>query len=346
LNKLSKFPIAFLAALFLFAASGTKSFSQTLEQQVSADSLQAGDLFDFSITLKKDRAYDRIIYPDSTSFNSDIELRKRQQFRVTDFKDSLHYQLQYWPTDTDTIPALPVRLVSNGDTTTIYTEPVPLSFSSVMQNEEEEMRPLKPIFDFAAALWPYLVGLFVLLLAGGLIYYFYKKYRQQPESEPPPQFTPQPFLNPIKELENNLRQLKDVPLTTKEQFEQFYISLGDAIRLYFEQMYDMPALESTSREIVHELDRRAIDERMITQTRIVLREADMVKFAKFTPGSEQAKQTYGKGQEFLAITKELHGPRIREMERRHQEKVEEARQAFLDQQNDQHNKNKNKESQS
>ncbi len=328
MNKLSKFSIAFFAVLFLLAASGTESFSQTLDQHVSADSLQAGDLFDFSITLKKDRSYDRIIYPDSASFNSDIELRNRQQFRVTDFKDSLHYRLQYWPTDADTIPALPVKLVSNGDTTTIYTNPVSLSFASVRQSDEEEMRPLKPIFDFAAALWPYLAGLLALLLAGALIYYLYKKYREQPEAEPAPQFTPQPFLNPIKELENNLRQLKDVTLTNKEQFEKFYISLGDAIRLYFEQMYDMPALESTSREIVYELERRAIDERMVTQTRIVLREADMVKFANFTPAKEQAQKTYSKAEEFLTIAKELHGPRIREMERRHREKVEEAREAF------------------
>lgn len=329
----NRFFIYLPVGLLLLALTSRPGSAQTLEQHTGVDSLAAGDLFSFTITLKKDQSYDQVIYPDSASFPSDIELRDRQQYHVTGFKDSLRYELQFWATDSTRIPALPVQLVAGSDTTTLFTRPVPLGFKSVLQEENEELRPLKPIYDFAAAWWPYLLGLFLLLLGGGLLYYYYRYYRQQPEAEARPEFTPQPFLNPLRELENNLRQLQNVTLTKKEHFEQFYISLGNAIRLYYEQMYRIPAMESTSREIIHELNRRAIDERLIEQTRMVLKEADMVKFANFTPAESQARSAYAKAEAFLSIVRELHGPRIQQMRRQHLTRVEEARKAFQDRQN-------------
>lgn len=333
MTKFYRFITILLGVFFLLLFTGSPGFSQTLEQHVSADSVEVGDLLDFSITLKKDQNYNRIIYPDSAAFGEAFELRNRQQFRVTDFKDSLRYRLQFWATDTATIPALPVRLITDNDTTTMYTTPVTIGFASVLQSEDEELRPLKPIFDFAAAWWPYIIGLLLIILLSAVGYWLYKKYQTEAEEEPAPSFTPQPFLNPLKELENNLRQLKNISLSERKHFEQFYISLGDAIRLYFEQMYDIPALESSSREIIYELNRRAIDDRLVEQTRIVLQEADMVKFANFTPAEAQARQAFKKGEDFLAVAKELHGQRIQQMKRRHLDKVEQARKEFHEQQN-------------
>ncbi len=320
-----------ITALLLFAGTGNDSYAQTLEQHISSDSAKVGDLIEFSLTLRKDQTYNRIIYPDSAAFPEGFEMRQRQQFRVADFKDSLHYQLQFWATDTTTIPALPVQLISNNDTTTIYSEPVTIGFSSVLQSENEELRPLKPIFDFAAAWWPWLLAFLIILLLAAAGYYWYKNYYHEADKEPAPSFTPEPFLNPLKELENNLRQLKNIELTERAHFEQYYISLGDAIRQYFEQMYSIPAMESSSREIIHELDRRAIDNRMVEQTRIVLREADMVKFANFTPTQEQAKKAYAKGEEFLTVAKEIHGQRVQQMRRQHLAKVEQERKKFNEQ---------------
>jgi hypothetical protein len=325
-TSIPRFPLLIITIIFLIAGNSAISSAQTVEEFATTDSLKAGDLFNYSFTLKKDQGYDRIIYPDSASFNDVLELRKRQRFSVADFKDSLSYRLQFWGVANDTIPSLPVKLVSNGDTTTVYTQPVPLLFKTVLQGEDAEFRPLKPIFQFFAAWWPWLLAFLLLLIAAAIFYWFYSKRGE--ESEPAPEFKSSPFLDPLKELENNLRQLKDVSLDSEEQFKQFYINLGDAIRLYFEQLYHIPALESTSREIIYELDRRAIDQRLVEQTRIVLREADMVKFAKFTPTREQAKGTYKKAEEFLSIAQTLHGSRIQQMRQQHLARIQENRKEF------------------
>lgn len=157
---------------------------------------------------------------------------------------------------------------------------------------------------------------------------FVQKYNNPPEAEEKPRFTAEPFLNPLKELENNLNRLKDVPLQSSKQFEQFYIDLGDAIRLYFERMYSIPALESTSREIIYDLNRKMVDERLINQTRSVLREADMVKFAKFNPTKEHARKSYQEAEGFLSVARGLHRNRVQQMQRQHNAKVEHERAKF------------------
>ena len=331
MKSIFRFLFNLFVGVIIFGASFTAGSAQTVETSAPTDSLEAGDLFNYSITLKKDQSYDRIIFPDSAQFTGNFELRDRKRYSVTDFKDSLSYQVQFWGVQTDTIAALPIQLVSGNDTSTVYSQPVIVRFKTVLQPEEKEFRPLKPIFDFAAAWWPWLVGILLLLIIAGAFYWFYWRHKDDQEIAAKPEFKPEPFLNPLKELENNLRQLKNVTLDTDERFKEFYIQLGDAIRLYFEQLYHIPALESTSREIIYELNKRAIDDRLVEQTRIVLREADMVKFAKFTPSEDQARGAYKKAEEFLSIAKTIHGSRIQQMQRQHLARIEEQRKAFNEQ---------------
>lgn len=301
---------------------------QNVNESVTADSLKVGDTFTYSLTLNKDQAYDQIIFPDSSHFGPELEIQSQQRFKVTDFKDSLVYQLQYFGTEDSRIPALPVQLVAGTDTSVVHTTPVSLYFKTVLQQEEDEFRPLKPIFDFARAWWPYMVGLILLGLLGWYLYKFYKQQGEKPTEKPRPAFQPTPFKDPLQQLETSLRQLKSFTFESEEDFKQFYVQLGDAIRTYFEDLYKIPALESTSREIIYDLERRMVDEGLIKQTRKVLREADMVKFAKFKPTEEQAQRSLAIAEEFLKIARTNDAPRVDQMRRKHQSEMEEKRQRY------------------
>ncbi len=303
---------------------------QQVRTYISDDSLQAGDLVMYSITLIRGEEYDQIIFPDTSYFNQNFELRERRRYRVADFKDSLAYLLQFWGVNDVAIPSLPVKLVSGNDTTTVYTRPISIVFQSVLQSENPDLRPLKPIFEFARAWWLYILIILLLIIAAAIAWYYYKKRQEQPVPAPPPEFKQQPFLNPLRELENNLRQLKNVPESKEPNLHQFYIDLGDAIRLYFEQMYHIPALESTSGEVLAELNRRGVDDNIIDDTRAVLNEADLVKFAKFEPTQEQAKKAFQKAEGFHSTVKAQHQNRIKMMRRQHFEKVEQERRAFIE----------------
>lgn len=300
--------------------------AQRVTEYVATDSLRVGDTFSYIFTLNKDRNYNDVLFPDSSHFGNMIEIRSRQRYQVTDFKDSLVYNLQFFGTEDSRIPPLPVKFVTAGDTAVAYTNPVPIRFKSTLQEEEEQFRPLKPIFDFARAWWPYIVG---LILLGFLGWYLYKLYQEReaepPQTEPTPAFQPTPFVDPIHRLESSLKQLKSFSFDSDEDFKLFYINLGDAIRTYFEDLYNIPALESTSREIIHALERRMLDERLINQTRKVLREADMVKFAKFRPTVEQTEQSLHVAEDFLKVVRKNDAPRVEHKRRQHQMEMDRQR---------------------
>jgi len=324
-----------LAGIFILILSCSLR-AQQLTEYVQVDSLTVGDTFTYTLTLSKDREYDDIIFPDSAAFANPFELRSQERHRVSDFKDSLIYHLQFFGTEDHTIPPLEVRLINEADTTVLQTNPVPIAFKTVLQSEEEEFRPLKPIFNFAAAWWPYILAFLLLLAAGGYLYYLYKEKGLEPsEPEVQQEYSPTPFQDPLNRLKNILSQLKGYSLTSENDFKVFYINLGDAIREYFEDLYHIPALESTSREILYELERRSVDEELIEKTKEVLREADMVKFAKFTPTEAQAKKALQKADAFLKRAKEVDKPRIDHLRRKHHQENERKRREFKEAQAEQ-----------
>jgi len=323
----------FILLAFCFGIALAHSVqAQNLKEFTTVDSLKVGDTFDYSITLNRDKQYNDIIFPDSADFGAAFEIRSRQRYKVSSFKDSVYYKLQFFGTSDTTIPPLAVHLVQQNDTTTLYTNPIPIAFKSILAKNDDSLRPLKPIFEFAAAWWPYILGFIILVVAA---YYAYQYYLKQQEKEAPSEsetFEPQPFVNPIKELQKSIKQLDRMEFSSQEDFKKFYIDLGDAIRQYFETLYNIPALESTSRELLDMLKAGSIDDNLVADTRAVLQEADMVKFAKFTPTTDQADRALKKAYNFLERARDVDGARIEHLRRKHVNKMEAERQRFNEEQ--------------
>src|SRR5699024_7400426 len=90
----------------------------------------------------------------------------------------------------------------------------------------------------------------------------------------------------------------------------------------------IPAMESTSREILQKLRKRAIDSRLLEDTRAVLQEADMVKFAKFRPSNEQARRALEKARDFLKRAEEIDASRVKSLQQSHRQEMEQQRKQF------------------
>ncbi|TYP95036.1 hypothetical protein LX73_0331 [Fodinibius salinus] len=312
----------------------THANAQSVSEFAAIDSLQVGDIFGYTIVLDRNKEYDKIIFPDSSNFGDVFDIRSRKQYQASSFKDSVAYKIQFFGTADTTIPQLPVMLILGQDTTTQYTNPVPIRFSSVLSEQEQSFRPLKPIFAFASAWWPYILG-GLLLIGAGCYWYYYYYYQKQEETKEPesqPSFQPTAFTNPITQLQQSIKKLEDANPQTQEEFKQFYITLGDAIRQYYESTYTLPALESTSRELLLMLKKRAVDDKLLEDTKAVLQEADMVKFANFTPTTKQANRAIAKANQFLGRASEVDSPRIDYLRRRHRKKMEKKRRRFQQEQ--------------
>lgn len=295
-----------IGMLFLFFSSGK---AQNSSASSNKDSLTVGELFSVSIKIQLDRPYDKIIFPDSSSFPPIFDLLRTQKFRVTDFADSVLYQLQFFGNTDVTIPPFKIELLTAGDTSFIFTNPISLYFKTVLPSEDAELKPLKPIFSFSDFPWAWVIIILALIAAALFTYYtLKKKANKEPEKEPTT-FTP--YESPLSELERTLYYLKqeyDLPAT--KDYKYFYSALSDSIRTYYEDLYNIPALESTSRELFRFLDAFGVDHEMIKHTRLVLNRSDMVKFAKYTPTLDDAWNCYQYAIDFIDRARLVDASRI------------------------------------
>lgn len=305
LLKSGKVRLLFVLVAWLW--SGTL-VAQSLQTHVDSDSIRIGDIFHYSLTLQLDQEYTSISFPDTSAFPSSLDLNERQRFRLSEFSDSVSYRFQYFGNNDIQLPSIPVRLYSDNDSTTLYSQPVTLFFKSVVAEGDTTFKSMKPNFLFPRPWWPWILAAVALL--GFLIWWF--NYRNQTEDEEKStKPTIEPFYNPLEELESTLITIKkDTRIAETKDFKTFYSEVGDAIRQYFEDLYNIPALESTSTELLRYLEAYGVDDILIDKTRIVLRKADLVKFAKFTPTLDDAWDTYDTALDFLERAKLTDSGRI------------------------------------
>lgn len=297
--------------------------AQQISTIVDKDSVRVGDTVNLSIILEGEFTLRE--YPGEDAFPDDLELLERQRFQTATEGDSLVYTLQYFGVDDVEIPSLNIQMNVEGEDSTFRSNRVPLYFKTTLAGEDDELRPFKPIFEFARQYWPFLLGLLLLAILGYLVYRYLKERAKEEPFIPQP-FTETSFINPFDELEEAILKLDTGPRPMDEkEFEQFYVRLADSIRAYLKRVYDFPALEMTTGEIVTELQRQRASSDLIRNVRKVLNEADMVKFARFNPGSDQVSDAIQTGLQFLETVRTIDGERVEYLEHKHLEKQRELR---------------------
>jgi hypothetical protein len=317
LNRCASFLIVALSILF----SGHIQ-AQSVRTQVDTDSLRIGDTFNYSLLLQLDEEYESVQFPDTNSFPSSVEVLNRKQFKLSEFSDSLIYELQFFGNEDLQISSLPLRIISESDTSTLYTDPVTIYFRTIVAEGDSTLKPMKPNYKFPRPWWPWILAL--IALTGFLIWWF--KIREQGTEEIKTQKPVIPiFYDPVKELEKDLLLIKkETKVEQTKDFKLFYSQIGDAIRTYFEELYKIPALESTTGELIRYLDAYGVDDILTEKTRSILSKADLVKFAKFTPTLDDAWKTYHEAHEFLERAKLTDASRVGRMKAEYDSKYASA----------------------
>lgn len=134
------------------------------------------------------------------------------------------------------------------------------------------------------------VGVAILALVFGLSYWFFLRRVRRVASPIPPHRLA-------------LRELTDLErrgLLEKGELMRYYVELSTVVRRYVERAFKIPALEQTTEEFAlsltvferfgHELQDDACG---------LLEEADLVKFAKFDPGRQRAKDRLYAAKDFV-----------------------------------------------
>jgi hypothetical protein len=148
--------------------------------------------------------------------------------------------------------------------------------------------PIKSIKSEPYTFDDFKIYVYILLAAlaiiGFWIYWFVIRKRKIEEEEPTYKLLP-----PFEEAIYKLNELDEKLLWQNNKVKEYYSELTDIIRGYIERELNVPALEKTSDEIIdmlkdfHDSEAIQTNEETIIKLKDLLREADLVKFAKSKP---------------------------------------------------------------
>ncbi|TNE71668.1 hypothetical protein EP331_09005 [bacterium] len=286
---MNKTKLILLLFVLMVSISPFKSvFAQTAATIVKVDTLKPGDVFDYILIVKK-ASEGNLSLPDSASFGDDFEIRSFKQYRPDALTDSLVYQLQFFGVGDSQIPEISLDITNDAEKkiAEVKTDVIPLFYKKLVEDEKEsQLKPLKPIFAFAANYWVYILAILILSI---IAFVLYKKFKKLPsDSLSEPEYVPAVFIDPLRELDRMLDEIKQSPSLKSGDFKGFYTDTGDAIRLYIERVYGENALEMTTSELKYSLLKKRFDSQLQNLILLILSQADRVKFAKFTPTMESA----------------------------------------------------------
>ncbi len=167
-----------------------------------------------------------------------------------------------------------------------YTDSIAIDVATVaVDTTKQKMYTIKAIQgepytfdDFKSYLW-WILGILLLL---GIILYFVLRKKETPEEI-------EAKIPPYDLALQRLKELDDKQLWQKNKIKKYYVELTDIVRSYIEREMNIPALESTTDELLETItdfntsSSLNIPEKTIMKLRKLLQEADLVKFAKFKP---------------------------------------------------------------
>ncbi len=116
-------------------------------------------------------------------------------------------------------------------------------------------------------------------------------------------FKPAPPLPPHVEAIQALEALHHQKLWQNNRHKLYYSGLTDILRHYIVRRYGIAAMEMTSDEIIAALRTVDLPEKPRMDITSILRDADLVKFAKYVPDAEQNENDYLKAYYFVEETK-------------------------------------------
>ncbi|MBO5687389.1 MAG: hypothetical protein J6R84_04145, partial [Alistipes sp.] len=116
-------------------------------------------------------------------------------------------------------------------------------------------------------------------------------------------FKPAPPLPPHEEAFAALERLRVLNLCADGKHKLYYSTLTDILRTYIVRRFDVGAMEMTSDEIIEAMRGVELQQKQSMDLTMILREADLVKFAKAMPESSESEAAMRAAWEFVDATK-------------------------------------------
>lgn len=261
-------------------------FAQQKQVITSIDAAKnkIGAEFKLTFTTSVDKSA-KVVFPNLKNFGA---LEVIQSYPIDTVKKDNRYELikKYGLTQFDsgkyTIPRVKI-LVNNK---VFLSDSLKVEVANVqvdtLKQKMYDIKDIVPVNEGIGDWWKYL--LFLLLIAGlaALGYWFFKKQKEKKQEQ-------EIYKTPIEKATGLLNTLEKKQLWQHGEIKAYYSELTDIVRNYIEEAIEIPAMESTTSELIEGLKTASKRKKMklsketIENLFVVLKQADLVKFAKSKP---------------------------------------------------------------
>lgn len=296
-------------------------YAQSINAYVSADSVRVGDRFTLTLVAAHSLEQEPL-FPgpqDGEEVFGDLTVleltgrgtAERIDNNVSVQVDSLVYAVTTFALDTAYVPSIPVFFAANGDTTFFASRPIELPVISMVTPDAANIRDIAPILEFPRNIWPWIIGLLLAAaLIGGLVFYL---SRRAPMQEEVVIRAPVPQLPPYEEALKKLRGLeKNANLNDAYKIKPYYVELTEILRYYLSRRLNINAMESTSKELMDDVNRLAHKTNLPNEAAYLLRRilhvSDLVKFADMHPRPEVGNQALVETRKVLDVVETSFKP--------------------------------------
>lgn len=272
--------------LYIALLFGFFGFAQQISSSIDSTQIKIGSQFNLTIKAKVN-AKDKVVFPDGKFFGA---LEILESYPIDTVKNDNQYEFikKYGLTQFDSgryvIPKLLVKINQKE----FRTDSLSILVNDIkVDTTKQQMYDIKDIIateEKPMSEWWKLLILLVLIVASGFASYFIIK-RLQKDKKQEEEF----FASPIEKAIAYLQNLDKKQLVQRGDVKEYYSEMTDITRTYIEESIHIPAMESTSSELMEALKKAIADKKMfvnredLEKFKKVLENSDLVKFAKSQP---------------------------------------------------------------
>ncbi len=279
--------VFFILTFVLSFSSHSQTESAEPKVSVKADTtkIRIGEQINYQIEV--DNVETGVTFPElQLDFSGKIEVV--EDLNIDTLKNRLvrKYLLTSFDSGSYTIPQQKITVWSQE----YLTDSVVIDVATVaVDTLKQNMFPIKAVqsepyafADFKNYLW-WILG--ALLLIAIILYFLLRKKKTTEEIEAK--------IPPYNLALKRLKELDEKQLWQKNKIKQYYVELTDIVRSYIERELNIPALESTTNELMETItdfnssSSLNIPDETIKKLQSLLKDADLVKFAKYVPLSNE-----------------------------------------------------------
>lgn len=196
---------------------------------------------------------------------------------------TIGYIISYYDSAAIVIPPIAVRYKIQGDEEEkiVLSNPVTFNVHTLPVNLQADVKDVKEPLTIPLD-WKFiLLIVFIVLFVLSAAYYLYKRYKKK-KAEQPVKKTIIRIPAHVRAL-SALDNLENEKLWQKGLVKEYHSKITGIIRGYFEERFNLPALELTTSEQMQQLRKVPGAENILNITNEFLNNADLVKFARFIP---------------------------------------------------------------